>query len=1164
MSFVHLHVHTQFSIADATTRIGELVKFCKDQGMPAVAITDHDNLHGAIEFTDTCKKFGIKPIYGCCLAIAARPMGEHVRRVHHVTLLAMNAVGYQNLLFLVSQAHLQAPAGGHSRISHDLLQAHNEGLIGLSGDLSGEIANALLRGETLEAKKHAERYKSWFPEGNFYIEVQQGGLLEHETLLPKLVALAEEVGLPCVATNDVHYLKCDEARAHEVLMCIGLGIQARPDTEPLPTDMLDMATAADMRQRFKGYEHLCDATVQIAERCNVTLDLGKPMLPRFPTPEGVGEADEFARLSREGLQRRIAEGQAKGKTYDKEKYEARLEREIGVIIGMDFPGYFLIVADFINWAKVNGIPVGPGRGSGAGSIVAYALRITDLDPIPYNLLFERFLNPERVSMPDFDVDFCVVRRGEVIRYVGEKYGMTRVGQIATFGTLKAKGAIRDVGRVQGVPLPDVDRIAKLIDQAIEPLDDKHKTVKDAIEADVRVRQEMEQSEVIRKLLETAQLLEGAVRNVGMHAAGVVIGRGPLWEHVPVGRGQAGENVTQFDKDDVEKAGLVKFDFLGLKNLTMIQHAVELVRQSQVPGETPFDIDHIPLDEPRAYQVVARGDTAGIFQCESNGFTQMLIQLKPTEFEDLIASGALYRPGPLGLGMHTRYIERKHKREPVEFPHEKLSEVLAETYGVIVYQEQVMQVAQILAGFSLGQADNLRRAMGKKKADEMAKWGEVFKTGAVERGVDAQVAEDTFHLMAQFAEYGFNKSHSAAYGLVTYQTAYLKALYPCEFYAALLTADQGDTDKVVQYIQHARNSGMQVLPPDINESRLSFSVVGGRIRFGLGAIKGLGEGAIENLLQARQDKGPFLSMFDLCRRVDTRKVNRKAIEVLVKSGACDGFGQPRDLVWGNVGRAVERAQEAQRDRDSAQVSLFGMLGSREVTQPDVYMPTDEAWTGRQALAFEKDVLGFYVSGHPLDRYGKELHKLECKPLMSLKDVSILKNSQPGRRQFAMVAAVVVAHREKMTQKGTRMAFTTIEDRSGQAEVVTFQKSLEKVATLLASDQPLLLRVSLDVDREDETKVRMSIEDAKPLDDAMLGMARQLRLKMTAQQCDVVKVRELRLLLQSSPGEARVLVQLSLPGRGEVLIAAGQPFRVALTDDLIGRVEKLLGRGAAAIG
>jgi len=512
----------------------------------------------------------------------------------------------------------------------------------------------------------------------------------------------------------------------------------------------------------------------------------------------------------------------------------------------------------------------------------------------------------------------------------------------------------------------------------------------------------------------------------------------------------------------------------------------------------------------------------------------------------------------------RYIERKHKREPVEFPHEKLSEVLAETYGVIVYQEQVMQVAQILAKFSLGQADNLRRAMGKKNADEMAIWGDVFRKGAIENGVDAQVATNVFQLMAQFAEYGFNKSHSAAYGLLTYQTAYLKALYPCEFYAALLTADQGDTDKVVQYIQHARNGGMQVLPPDINESRLSFSVVGGRIRFGMGAIKGLGEQAIENLLTARKDGGPFKSIFDLCRRADTRKVNRKAIEVLVKSGACDGFGQPRDLIWGNVGRAIEQAQAAQRERDSAQVCMFGTFGARETTQPDIYQATDEAWTQRQALAFEKDVLGFYVSGHPLDRYGNELHKLDCRSLTSLKDVSILRNAQPGRRQYANVACVVVAHREKITQKGTRMAFTTIEDRTGQAEVLTFEKTLVKIADLLASDQPLKLKLSLEIDRDDDTKVRMSIDEAERLDDAVLGKVGQLRLRMTPQQVDVVKLRELKLLLQSSPGNARVLVQLAVPGKGEVVIAAGPPFRVTLTDDLIGRLEKLLGRGAAVMG
>lgn len=1159
MSFVHLHTHTQFSIADGATRIAEMVAFAKAQGMPAIALTDHDNLHGAVDFAETCAKQGVKPIFGCCLGINARPTGEHVKRVHHVTLLAENDAGYHNLLYLVSMAHLQSPAGAPPRISHDLLADHSEGLIGLSGDLSSEIANALLRNEPTEARRLATRYKTLFAPGNFYLECQLSGLQEHEQVLPKLLELGETLEIPCVATNDVHYLTPDAAGAHEVLVCIGLGIQAQPGE--LPTTQLDFASVEEMRRRFAAHPQLCDVTLEIAERCNVKLNLGQPMLPRFPVPDDMDEPEFFANLARKGLARRLEEAKAKGQELDLGVYEARLEREIGVIIKMDFPGYFLIVQDFINWAKEVGIPVGPGRGSGAGSLVAYALRITDLDPLPYGLLFERFLNPERVSMPDFDIDFCVDRRGEVIRYVADKYGNERVGQIATFGTLKAKGAIRDVGRVQGVPLPDVDRMAKLVDQAMENLDEKHKTVKDAIENEARLREEMETSPQIAKLLETAQLLEGAVRNVGMHAAGVVIGQGPLWQHVPVGKGQAGENVTQFDKDDVEKAGLVKFDFLGLKNLTMIRHCVDIINAQRPENTAKFDIDLIPLDEPRAFAVTARGDTAGIFQTESSGFTGMLVALKPTEFGDLIAAGALYRPGPLGMGMHTRYIERKHKREEVVYPHPKLSEALGETYGVIVYQEQVMQVAQILAGFSLGQADNLRRAMGKKKAEEMAKWGEIFKQGAVERGVEPKNADEIFGLMAKFAEYGFNKSHSAAYGLITYQTAYLKALYPTEFYAALLTADQNDTDRVVQNIQHARTSGIAVLPPDVNESALSFSVAAGKIRFGLGAIKGMGESAVDALVTARAT-GPFANLFDLCRRVDTRKLNRKALECLVKCGAMDGFQQPRDVLWSNIGRAIERAQEDQKARDSAQSSLFGLMGDDPgVKVPDNYAPADEKWTERQQLQFEKDILGFYVSGHPLDRYANDLHRLSVQNIAALKDPEAVKGREFNRRLQAQIAVMVVSHRERMTQKGDRMAYTVVEDRSGQTEVVIFPRTLAQIGKVLGENKPLLLKVSLGLDRQDETKVQFSVDDAKPLDDEMMAQAKSLRVRLDIGDATTKKLEELKTILRSAPGQAQVHVQVRVPGVGEATIVAGNSWGVTLTDDLIGRVEKLLGRGSA---
>ena len=1174
MSFVHLHVHSQYSVADSTLRIADLVKQTAAWGAPAVALTDHDNLYGAIEFTLECKKAKVKPIYGCCMAIASRPLGEHVRRVHHITLLAETNEGYQNLIYLISRANLDAPAGGHSRIDWATLKAHSQGLIGLSGDLAGEVANALLRGELDDAYRAAERCRSWFAPGCFFIEVQRSGLAEHDTVLPQLLDLAQQLEIGAVATNDVHYLVPGDARAHEVLVAVGLGMQARPEHEPLPTTQMDLASPEQMLARFAGYEHLCAATMQIAERCNVKLDLGKSLLPRFPVPEGQDEQTLFAALARQGLQRRFDEFAVIGKTVDQDQYRERLEREIAVVVKMDFPGYFLIVQDFINWAKQSNIPVGPGRGSGAGSIVAYSLRITDIDPIPYNLLFERFLNPERVSMPDFDIDFCVDRRGEVIRYVAEAYGTDRVGQIATFGTLKAKGAVRDVGRVLGVPLPDVDRICKAMDVALQGQDEEHQGVADAIAADPRLQQEMDNSPLVDRMLRTAQSVEGAVRNVGIHAAGVVIGRGPLWTHVPVGKGAGGENVTQFDKNDVEKAGLVKFDFLGLKNLTMLQHCTKLVRQGQPAGERPFDLTQVPLDDKKAYEIVGRGDTAGIFQCESSGFTGMMVALKPSVFEDLIAAGALYRPGPLGLGMHTRYIERKHGREAVKFDHPKLSDVLAETYGVIVYQEQVMQVSQVLAGFTLGQADNLRRAMGKKDAAEMARWGEVFKTGAVERGVDPEVAQSIYNLMAKFAEYGFNKSHSAAYGLITYQTAYLKANYPVEFYAALLTADHADTDKVVAYIQQARNAGIQVLPPDVNLSSLSFSVVGGQIRFGLGAIKGLGEGAIEQLLTARQ-KGPFTSLFDLVGRVDARKVNRKALEVLIKSGACDALGQARDVLWSNVSRAIQRAQDEQRERDSAQVSLFGALADDSgAKRPDTYAPAESPWTQREMLANEKEVLGFYVSGHPLDRFARELQRMEVRSLATLKDPEFLKNapsrSRPGqdgapapKRTHAHAAVIVVQYRERPINDGRRMGICVLEDRSGQAEALCFDDE-GKYTRLLSSDAPLWLRLQVGEDRREEGKVALRIEEAHLLQDKVAENAPRLNLLLRQEQCTPKLLKELQDLLLAHAGPARVGVRVAVAGLGDVEVEAGSRFRVKTDDDLIGAVERLIGRNTVRLG
>ncbi len=1240
--FTHLHVHSQYSIADATCRVDELCKRVAELGMDAVAITDHDNLHGAVHFAQAAKANGIKPIYGCCLSVAARPVGEHVLRTHHITLLAQNMAGYKNLLYLISKAHLQAPSGGKPRIDHALLAERHEGLICLSGDLAGEVPNAVLRGQSRDADRHIKRLLDIFGKKRFFIELQRAGLIEHDTLATGLTALADKHGVRCVATGDVHYLDRSDASAHEVLMCIGLGLQAPADRDWLPTSNYYLADEGEMRRRFADRPDAVDAAAEIAAQCNVELVLGKNYLPQYDVPDGETIESYFAKVSREGLQERFDEFERLGKTVDRDAYRARLQTEIDVITGMDFPGYFLIVWDFILWSKQQGIPVGPGRGSGAGSLVAYSLKITDIDPLPYNLLFERFLNPERVSMPDFDIDFCVKRRGDVIAYVADKYGNDHVAQIATFGTLKAKGSIRDCGRVLGIPLATVDEIAKLVP------DDLKMTVKKARNMEPRLRERAAADPDIERLLQTAEAIEGAVRNVGMHAAGVVISENPLWDYVPVSRGLGGENVTQFAKDEVEEAGLVKFDFLGLKNLTMIDHCVKLINDKL--GDEKFDISAIPLDSPEAYDVMCRGDTAGVFQMESSGFTGMITKLRPSEFEDVIAAGALYRPGPLGMGMHDRYIQRKHKREPVTFDHPLLEPILKETYGVIVYQEQVMQIAREMAGYTLGGADILRRAMGKKKAKEMEKQRKIFIDGSIARGVPEKTAKDIFSLMESFASYGFNKSHAAAYGLITYQTAYLKAHYRTEFFAALLTADRDDTNKVVAYMQEARRVGIKVLPPDINASKLSFSVVNGVIRFGLGAIKGVGSAAIDVLLAAR-DEGPFKSLFDLCRRVDVRKINKRVLEALVKCGAFDCFGESRETLWNNIGKSIDRANIEQKERESGQVSLFGSAGATSafagaLKVEDVYIPATETWTARQTLEYEKECLGFYVTGHPLDRFQSKLWRLDCRTLAACTNKRILEEGGRRGRVPVKVAVVVVSFRELKTRAGKSMGILVIEDLTGQAELMVFEGTLNKCRETLKSDVPLLMNLTAGRDRRDEDAVRLVIDGAEPLSDAVAELTDYLRISLQAEQCGKRALRQLKDVLirhqkpfgkrddaendatavediaadrqvdllggrqqetdaesavqaeatdhvaeksgvtatdaaaaNGSDGQAAgdangavadremtpVLVELQVrvPGKGLARVVANSDLKVLPSDDLIGELERLIGRGTVAL-
>src|SRR4051794_36803465 len=896
--FTHLHLHTLYSLLDGAIRLPDLMKSCADTGMKAVAVTDHGNMFGVVSFYQEAKKHGIKPIIGFEAYVAGeKGMGDKSQRIgNHLVLLAQNDAGYRNLRYLSTKAFTDG-FYYDPRVDKPLLKAHSEGIIALTACMAGAVPRAVRRGDMDEARREVRDLKAIFGD-RLYLEIQSNALKEQLPVNHGICQLAREEGLQLVATADSHYVKREDAKAHEVLMAIASGRtfddpkRLRHDTEELyikaPSEMygaLEAVTGVGAE-----WQEAVHNSWRIAAMCNVELNLKDKHLPKFQVPEGDTLDSYLQKRAREGLDQRFAEIARTGRRIDADVYRERLERELAGGVTMHFSGYFLIVQDFINWAKSNGIPVGPGRGSGAGSLVAYSLRITDIDPLPYNLLFERFLNPERVSMPDFDIDFCQDRRGEVISYVTEKYGKDNVAQIITYGALSAKSAIKDVARVMGLPFAEVNELTRNIPALI---DGHPPTIEKALQHEPKLTQIQEQKPIFKQIIEFARALEGLTRSTGMHAAGVVIGEKPLWEYVPLCRGQNGELVTQFAKDEVELAGLVKVDLLRLTPLTVISEAVKLVNRGRAEPER-VDIALLPLDDRKTYQLISSGDTAGIFQMESSGFTEMVKKLKPSVFEDIVAAGALYRPGPLESGMVDVFINRKHGREKVTYPHPKLETILKDTYGVIVYQEQVMQIAQVLGGYSLGRADLLRRAMGKKKADVMAKERDGFVAGCAASGVDSKTANDIFDLMEKFAEYGFNKSHSAAYGLITYQTAWLKAHHPVEFMAALLTSEKDNTDKVVAHIAEARGDGLTVLPPDVNDSDLAFGVghdakAGKKlIRFGLGAIKGVGENSIEGIIAAR-DK-PFAGLFDFCARIDTKKINRKTLEALVAAGAFDFTGK----------------------------------------------------------------------------------------------------------------------------------------------------------------------------------------------------------------------------------------------------------------------------------
>ncbi|HUT77313.1 MAG TPA: DNA polymerase III subunit alpha, partial [Polyangia bacterium] len=987
--FVHLHLHSSYSLLDGAVRIPDLLQEVKRLGMPAVAITDHGNMFGAIDFYKLASAAGVKPILGSEVYVAHGERKDRTQRgAWHLVLLARNQEGYQNLKYLVSQAYIEG-FYYKPRIDHELLGAHCAGLIGATACLGGEVAQAFLAGGYQRAREAAEGLARLFEPGSFFLEVQSNGYPEQPAYNAALRRIGQELDLPLLATNDVHYLRADDARAHNVLMCIqkGIALDDPKNLERKYSDELYLRDADAMREALRHFPDAVENTLLVAEMC-ASVNPTRPVeLPDYGVPEGETLEGHLRRKAHTGLNLRFDEFDRAGKVVDKAAYRARLDLEVDVICEMNFPGYFLIVHDFIAHARERGIPVGPGRGSGAGSLAAYSLRITNIDPIPLGLLFERFLNPERISLPDFDIDFCKDRRKEVIDYVVGKYGENNVGQIATFHTLKARSAVRDVGRVMGMAYGEVDKIAKLVP------DDPKTTLLGALDSEDRLKEARRADPRVAELLDYAVRLEGLSRHAGMHAAGVVIGNRPLWEYVPVFHGNDKDQVTklvsQFDMNNVEDAGLVKFDFLGLKTLTVIDTAVKLLVSR--PGlKGPVDIDNLPLDDPAVYRMISSGNTWGVFQLESKGFQELLRRLEPDCFEDIVAAVAIYRPGPLEGGMVDRFIDCKHGRKQIAYPHPRLEKVLRETYGVIVYQEQVMQAAQLLAGFSLGAADIMRRAMGKKKAKEMAKVRHQFLAGCQEQGIDPKVSSDIFDLIDKFAGYGFNKSHSAAYALLAYQTAWLKAHYPVEFVAALLTNDREDTDKIARYIRVAREAGIAVHPPDINRSQIVFSVDyeendpdRASIRFGLGAIKGVGGVALQVILDARES-GRFTDIFDFACRVDLAKVNKAVIESLLKAGAFDSLtrdsGVNRGQVFGALDRALEQGRGVQRDRLSGQTSLFGGLlagtaaaGTENGQDPAAYRDFPP-WDERTLLTHEKGAVGFYMSGHPMERHVEEAARL----------------------------------------------------------------------------------------------------------------------------------------------------------------------------------------------
>lgn len=1169
MSFVHLHTHSEYSLLEASSKVKGLAKKAAQYGMPAVALTDNGNMYGAIEFYFAAKDEGLNPIVGCDFYLA--PQSRHIKGqdrdsfqkpLSRLVMLAQNFKGYQNLCQLSSIGFLEG-FYYKPRIDYEAIKEHSSDLICLTGGLRGEICQTLLIEGEDAALERVRLLKEIFDD-RLYLELNRTGLPEWKRINEFMLEASRITGVPCVATNDVHYLNQDDKIAQEVLICIGTNKTLQDESRfQLGSDQFYFKNPESMRSTFKDIPEVCDRTLEVASRCNLKFKLkdenGKAIyhLPSFPTQDGRSLFDEIRRLSFEGLERRLKEAELRNETVDESEipnYHKRLDYELGVIDKMGFNGYFLIVQDFINWAKENDIPVGPGRGSGAGSLVAYCLRITDLDPLPHKLLFERFLNPERISMPDFDIDFCQDRRGEVIQYVVNKYGKESVSQIITYGKLQTRAAIKDVGRVLGMTFPEVDAVSKLIPDKLGI------SLQEAIDTEPRLKELIDVNPQVATLMDLAKRVEGLVRHAGIHAAGVIIADGRLDNHAPLSRGADNETVVQYDMKHAEKIGLIKFDFLGLKTLTHIHNAIKLIKKNRGRTLVPQEI---PLSDPGIYEIMSRGDTAGIFQFEGDGISDAIRQIKPTCFADITAINALYRPGP--MAMIPEFAKRKHGESPVEYLFDELKQVLEETYGIIVYQEQVMGIASIIAGYSLGEADMLRRAMGKKIKEEMDSHRLRFLKGAKEKGYDEKKSDELFDLMYKFADYGFNKSHAAAYCVVAAQTAWLKNYYPSEFFAALLSTEMSDTDKVVKYVKDVRRRGIEVVPPHVNYSEYVFTVHGDKIYYSLGAIKGVGESAVEAIVEARQGRPnrKFESLNDFFESIDTRRVNKKVIECLIKAGALDQFGYHRAQLMNGYGQFLDVAETKRKEREVGQTSLFDFDGGVDAA---VKLDPVKPWGRLAALAFEKEVLGFFLSDHPLSGYERLCEVWVTCPVSDLKEFNA--KSTPGepapappagvrQRDFGkkrvILAGLLVSVRELITKKGTRMAFAQLEDLSGTVELVIFPDAFARLEGFLKEERPVLLGGLLEVEND---SAKVIVDTMTTVEDALKKTKHMIFNLSTFSEEEVPK---LYSVLREHPGQASVSLRLHIAEmKRTIQLEADGELKVNPGQDLLESLHGVFGR------